>query len=74
VVGRGGKGNVAGASGREKRMPKSAGDLDAELDAFMKAPPPASGALAESTHAPKAGEVSGADRAEGKGTEARTAD
>lgn len=58
MVGRGGKGIVAGASGREKRTPKSAGDLDAELDAFMKAPPPASGALAESSHAPKVGEVS----------------
>lgn len=66
--GRGGKGAPAG--GREKKTPKTATDLDAELDAFMKAPP-ATASMAESEHAPKPGQVSAPSAP--KTTEARKA-
>lgn len=57
--GRGRRGGGGGGGGKgEKRAPKSANDLDAELDAFMKAPAPATKQMAESIHAPKPGPVS----------------
>ncbi|CAO1635377.1 unnamed protein product [Sympodiomycopsis kandeliae] len=50
--GRGGRSN--GRSKTEARGPKSASDLDAELEAFMKAPA-STNAMAESVHAPQPG-------------------
>jgi C-terminal duplication domain of Friend of PRMT1 len=74
----GGGGGRGGARRGEKRGPKTVSDLDAELEAFMNAPPPTVGTgvhkaaneeAAKSMHAPKnAVSIAVLDRASGFGT------